>query len=496
MSPAEFRQRGHELIDWIASYWDQLRATHPPHPTSDIPHPPSPVLSQVKPGEIFNSLPAHAPEHAEGWDQILADFQRLVMPGITHWQSPGFFGYFSANASGPAVLGELLSAGLGVQGMLWTTSPAATEVETRMLDWMAQLIGLPAQFLSASPNGGGVIQGTASESTLIAMLAARRREQAKGGTREGRLVAYASTQAHSSVIKGAMIAGITDGPEDRVGVRLIETGDSLAMDPAALERAIREDLAAGRRPFYICATVGTTSSTAIDPLPAIGRIARDHALWLHVDAAMAGAACICPEYRHFLAGVELADSVCFNPHKSLLTNFDCDLMWTSDRASLIRALSVTPEYLRNKASEGGGVIDYRDWQIPLGRRFRALKLWFVVRHYGAEGLRAHIREHMRLAELFEGLLRTDDRFELAAPRTMSLVCFKLRGQGKQTDDRNRRLLESVNAAGRIFITHTVLPRKGYVLRLAIGGTFTQEQHVRGAWEVLREAAEAEVKSEK
>jgi aromatic-L-amino-acid decarboxylase len=480
MSPADFRARGHALIDWIASYWESLQR----------PDTAPPVLSRARPGDILAQLPLHAPQQPESWDSILADFQRIILPGVTHWQSPSFFAYFPANASGPAVLGELLSAGLGVNGMLWATSPAATELETRMLDWFAELFGLPPQFLSTSPNGGGVIQGTASESTLIAMVAARRRNE----SRNGRLVVYASTQAHSSVIKGAMIAGIADSPDDRVGVRMIDTDAALAMDPGALARAIGDDLAADRTPLCVCATVGTTSSTAIDPIEPIGRICRQHRLWLHVDAALAGCACICPEHRHILRGVELADSLCINPHKWLLVNFDCDLLWTSDRRALTGALSITPEYLRTAASESGGVIDYRDWQIPLGRRFRALKLWMVARHYGAEGLRAYVREHIRLAELLESLVGADGRFELAAPRTLNLVCLRLRPASGETpadtDARNRRLLESANASGRLFLTHTALPGAGCVLRLAIGSTFTQERHVRAAWDLLRQLAEA------
>lgn len=476
MGGDEFRRAGHELVDWIADYWERLR-------TGD---PSLPVLSRVKPGEVAGSLPLRAPERGEAWDAIFADVGRLIMPGVTHWQSPGFFGFFPANASGPAVLGDLLSSGLGVQGMLWATSPAATELETRVLDWMAHAIGLPGAFLSASENGGGVIQGTASEAALVAMVAARGRK----GPGEGRGVVYASAQAHSSIVKGAMVAGIASGPEDRVGVRLIETDASLAMDSGALSRAIEEDVAAGRVPLLVCATVGTTSSGAVDPVRAIGEVCKGHGVWLHVDAAFAGAACVCPEFQGLLDGVELADSLCFNPHKWLLTNFDCDLMWTSDRRSLTGALSILPEYLKNAASAGGGVIDYRDWQVPLGRRFRSLKLWFVMRHYGVEGLRAHIREHVRLASLFEEWVRGDARFEVPVSRSLGLVCFRLRGEGDDAAERNKRLLGASNGSGQIYLTHTVLPPPvGYVLRMAIGSTFTREEDVRRAWEVICACAE-------
>lgn len=492
MSREEFARIGHLLVDWIASYWDRLNAGDPGLP----------VLSPVLPGDIAGALPDEPPQRGENWDTILKDFERIIVPGLTHWQSPNFFAYFPANASGPAVLGELLSAGLGVQGMLWATSPAATELETRMLDWLAGMIGLPGRFLSTSPSGGGVIQGTASEATLVAMLAARARNTAAPGQR---LACYTSTQAHSSVLKAAMIAGIATGEADRIGFRPIGVDEAFAMRPELLERAIREDIDAGRKPIFVCATVGTTSSTAIDPTAHIGRIAREHGLWLHVDAALAGAAAVCPEFRWLLDGVVYADSFCFNPHKWLLTNFDCSLMWTADRDSVVRALSVTPEYLRNAASDDGAVTDYRDWQVPLGRRFRALKLWFVVRHYGVEGLRAHIRGHVGSATHFEELVRSDERFEVVAERTLNLVCFRLRAgtfaekhppedAGTSLDDLNKRLMESLNATGAIYLTHTVLPGVGLVLRLAVGGTHTRSGHVRAAWELIRSEADKLVSS--
>ncbi|MBC7772719.1 MAG: aminotransferase class V-fold PLP-dependent enzyme [Pyrinomonadaceae bacterium] len=511
MTPDEFRVHGHAMIDWIAGYWERLGKGGDGEPEF-------PVLSQVRPGEIAAGLPLEAPEEPEAWAKIVGDVDALIMPGITHWQSPSFFAYFPANGSGPALLGDLLSGGLGVNGMLWATSPAATELETRVLDWMAALIGLPAGFHSTSRGGGGVIQGTASESTLIAMLAARERarrlegrvgaqpgpasDESGGAARpvqvsnqnvEDRFVVYTSTQAHSSIIKGAMVAGIAIGPNDRRRVRLIQTDERLAMDPRLLEEAMETDRAAGLIPGYVCATVGTTSSGAIDPVKVIGAICKRHGAWLHVDAAYAGAACVCPEHRWMLDGIELADSMCFNPHKWLLTNFDCDLFWTQDKASVTGALSITPEYLRNAASEAGAVIDYRDWQIPLGRRFRALKLWFVIRHYGASGLRAFVSEHIRLAELFEQKIRDDERFEISAPRSLSLVCFRLKGDGEHGDQKNNALLAAINASGRAYLTHTVLlGADGHgrvVLRLAIGATMTQERHVEAVWELIQACAE-------
>jgi len=481
MSPADFRAHSHRAIDFIADYLERIESF--------------PVLSQVKPGDVYNALPAHAPEHSgtsDEWNNIFADLEKTILPGITHWQSPNFFAFFPSNTTGPAILGELLSAGLGVQGMLWLTSPACTELETKVLDWLGELIGLPREFLSDSAhlarpgNGGGVIEGTASDATLVALCAARHRVRAKAASGSSqRFAIYTSTQAHSSVIKAAMIAGLATSPDDRTHLRLIDCDKSFALDPATLERAIRDDLKQGFIPTYVVGTVGTTSSTAIDSIDSIARVLRDTSCdklgtWLHIDAAHAGAACVCPEYRAMLAGVEHADSIAFNPHKWLLTNFDCNCFFTRDRKSLTGALSITPEYLRNAGTDSGA-IDYRDWQIPLGRRFRALKLWFVLRHYGAEGLRSYIREHMRLSELFESLVRADSRFEMVAPRSMNLICFRLKGE----DAANKCLLESLNTSGEIYLTHTVLPGVGYTIRFCIGATATQEHHVRAAWNLIQ-----------
>ena len=482
MTPDQFRDLGHRVVNWIAAYMEAVETL--------------PVSPEVSPGQIASMLPQAPPERAgpHTWDDIFTDLNEIIVPGLTHWQSPNFFGFFPCNASGPAILGEMLSAGLNVNGMLWATSPAVTELETRMLDWMAQAYGLPYAFQSASA-GGGCIQGTASEATLVALLAARRRALSQDPACADRLIAYASTQAHSSVVKSAMIAGFADSPDDRRRVRLIDTDATYAMDPQHLTRQIEDDIAAGLVPCFVCATVGTTSSTANDPVDAIVATAVKHRLWLHVDAAHSGNACVCPEMRTMWRGVEHADSVCVNPHKWLLTNFDCDLFWTRDRASVIGALSVAPEYLRNRASDAGAVFDYRDWQIPLGRRFRALKLWFVVRHYGLEGLREHIREHLRLALLFESWVRSDARFEIAAPRTVNLVCFRLRGDGNRTEAWNRALLDRVNGTGQVLLSHTTLPvigRKGesrFILRMAIGGTMTRTHHVRRAWDLIQAAAD-------
>lgn len=491
MSPDEFRRRGREVVDFIADYMQRVDTL--------------PVLPGVRPGEVAGLLPDSAPEEPEPWERIFADVGRVVMPGLTHWQSPSFFAFFPANSSGPAILADLLSTGLAVQGMLWQTSPACTEIETRVLDWLGRAIGLPESFLAASGTGGGVIQGTASEATLVAMLAGRQRARrlfAAGASHDPAFSVYTSTQAHSSVIKAAMIAGIARGPDDRTAVRLIGTDSAYRMDCAALEAALREDLAAARVPCCVVATVGTTGCGAADSIEnAAGAIARACGAgtpWLHVDAAWAGAAAVCPEHRGLLRGVGRADSLCFNPHKWLLTNFDCSAMWVRDRGPLLGALSITPEYLRNAASESGAVIDYRDWQVPLGRRFRALKLWFVMRAYGLRGLREHVRAHVRLGELFESLVRADPRFEVAAPRSLSLVCFRQVRDARgaplpDPDGANRALLDRVNTTGRAYLVHTALPAANgkparLVLRMAIGGTRTGEAHVRAAWELLQSAA--------
>jgi aromatic-L-amino-acid decarboxylase len=411
---------------------------------------------------------------------MMADVEEIILPGVTHWQSPNFFAFFPANTSGPGILGELLSAGLGVQGMIWATSPACTELETHVMDWVAQMLDLPAAFYSTG-SGGGVIQDSASSAALCALIAARERatglaSNARGC--DGRLVAYTSTQAHSSIEKAVKIAGI--GSEN---LRLIEVDAQFAMRPDLLAERIAADRLAGLVPFFVAATVGTTSSNALDPLEAIGRLCRQEAIWLHVDGAMAGTAAICPEYRHIHAGLALADSYCFNPHKWMFTNFDCDCFYVAERRALIDALSILPEYLRNQATESGAVIDYRDWQISLGRRFRALKLWFVIRHYGVEGLRYHIRRHVALAQEFAEWVEASDLFELAAPAPLNLVCFRHCGG----DAANQMILEQLNRSGALYLSHTKLDSK-FTLRMSIGQTHTEAHHVKAAWERIQSVA--------
>jgi aromatic-L-amino-acid decarboxylase len=462
MSPDEFRARAHEAVEWVASYMERV---------GDLP-----VRAQVEPGEVRAAMPDAPPEHPEDWGEILADLDRVVLPGTTHWQSPSFFAYFNGNTSGPAVIGELVAAGLGVQGMLWSTGPACTEVETQVLDWLADLLDLPARFRSTGP-GGGVIQDGASSANLCALLAARQR--AGGAEVVPRLVAYTSREAHSSVEKGARVAGLAADQ-----LRLVDVDPATrAMRPDDLRDRIEADVAAGRVPFFVCATAGTTSTHAFDPVEEIAKVAVPHGLWVHVDAAHAGAAAVCPELRAVNRGLERADSYCMDPHKWLFTGMECDAFYVADRRPLTDALSVTPEYLRNAASDSGAVIDYRDWHVPLGRRFRALRLWFVIRHYGAEGLRETVRAHVAWAQELAGWIDADPRFERVGPTPLNLVCFRHR----DGDEPSEALLEALNRSGRMFLTHTRVDGR-YTLRMCIGGTATERHHVEAAWDAISATA--------
>jgi aromatic-L-amino-acid/L-tryptophan decarboxylase len=466
MTPEEFRRHGKAMVDWIADYYERIESY--------------PVLSQVKPGEIRASLPKNPPARGEPFESLLDDVAQKIMPGVTHWQSPNFFAYFPSNSSFPSILGELLSAGLDVQGMLWATSPACTELETHVLDWLVDMLGLPNQFLSTG-SGGGVIQDTASSASLCALLAARERATDYATNDRGcnsLLVAYTSTQAHSSIEKAVKIAGL-----GRDNLRLIEVDENFAMRPEALAAQIARDRDAGLMPCFVSATVGTTASNAFDPLRAIGEICREHGIWFHVDGAMSGTAALCPEFRSIHEGLELADSYTFNPHKWMFTNFDCNCFYVADRKALIQTLSILPEYLRNQATESGTVIDYRDWHIQLGRRFRSLKLWFVIRHYGVEGLRHHIRRHIELAQQFASWVRDDKRFELAAPAPLNLVCFRHRGG----DTINQEIMDRLNRSGDLYLTHAKLAGR-FTLRLCIGQTHTELRHIQRAWERIREEA--------
>ncbi len=471
MNTADFRRAGHELIDWVADYLDNAEQY--------------PVLPDMQPGDLVARLPERAPEQAEPIQSVWQDFLELVLPAVTHWNHPRFFAYFPANHSGPSILAELLSAALGVNGMVWQSCPAATELEQVVMGWLAKLLDLPADFT-------GVIQDTASTATLCALLCAREsttgfafNQSGPQATADaGPLVVYASSEAHSSVTKGAKIAGF-----GAANVNLVAVDADRSLDPDDLASRIQADRAAGKVPCCVCATVGTTSSTAIDPLGRIGTLTQREGLWLHVDAALAGSAAIVPEMRWILDGIELADSFVFNPHKWLLTNFDCSAYYTRHPQILTRTFSILPEYL--KTAHDQQAVNFRDWGIPLGRRFRALKLWFVLRHYGAEGLRTLIREHLALAQDFAAWVDGSDDFERLAPVPLQTICFRYNPDKGQATPRseeainqlNQTLLEAVNRTGQVFMTHTSLEGR-FCLRLSIGQASTRARHVEQAKAVL------------
>jgi len=469
MTPDEFRVAGHRLVDWIAEYVETIEQR--------------PVTPGVQPGDLMAQLPDHPPSGPEPFDAVLADVDRIVVPGIVHWQHPSFFAYFPANSSYATILAELLSAGLGVNGMSWVTSPACTELELRTLDWMAELLDLPERFRNTSESGGGVIQGTASEATLVAVLSARSRATGGAVNADGdtsRLVAYATAQAHSSIEKALRIAGVGTR-----SIRVVDHDADFAMVADSLSALVYADRSAGLTPFFVCATRGTTSSMAFDPTPAIAAICRDAGAWLHVDAAMAGIAALVPEHRWVNDGLELADSYCTNPHKWMGINFDCDLYWTADRTALLGALSILPEYLRSAAAAAGAAPDLRDWQVPLGRRFRALKLWFGLRLDGVEACQALIRRHVELTQRLASWIADDDRFEIVAPHPLNLACLRL-----HDDVATERLIEAANATRRAWFTRTVLDGHP-VLRFSIGSRATEERHVAEAWRLLQELASAD-----
>jgi aromatic-L-amino-acid decarboxylase len=468
----QFRRQAHQIVDWMADYLRDLGSR--------------PVQPSAEPGAVRASLPPAPPLAGEPFERIMADFERIIVPGLTHWGHPGFLAYFPANTSPPSILAEMLTATIGAQCMSWNTSPAATELEQVTMEWLRQMVGL-------SPDFTGVIQDTASTATLVAMVTARDRAVGREGGRAGALealTAYTTLEANHSVPKGMRLAGFRPGH-----IRMVETGPENAMLPEALHLQIRADRAAGLLPAAVVATVGTTGSTAIDPVPAIAEICREEAVWLHVDAAWAGSAAIVPELRWIFDGVDAADSVVFNPHKWLLVNFDCSAYFVKDRAALLGSFGASAEIL--KTAQDDRVVNYRDWGIQLGRRFRALKLWFVIRSYGVEGLRAMIREHVRLGELLGTWISGDPGFELVAPPLLGLVVFRYRGEpagnrqpaAGDLDELNRGIQRRVNATGKIFITGTMLSGR-YVLRVALGHLTTIQSDVRAAWDLIREAARA------
>jgi aromatic-L-amino-acid decarboxylase len=470
MDREEFGRWAHELVEWMCWYYDHVEEL--------------PVRAQVAPGEVAEKLAEEAPESSEDFESIFNDFKDLVVPGMTHWQHPKFFAYFPANSSYPSVLAEMLTATLAAQCMIWQTSPAATEMEERVLRWIARLIGLPESF-------DGVIQDTASTSTLVALLTAREVATEFRSNEEGLfglpgMTVYASEQTHSSIEKAVKIAGF-----GRKNYRPIAVDENFAMRVDELEKAIEEDKKAGLAPCAVVVTLGTTGSTAIDPLSEACEVAKRHGLWVHVDAALAGSAFVLPELAWMIEGIEDVDSFTFNPHKWLFTNFDCSAYYVKDREALIRTFEIHPEYL--KTSEGDRVNNYRDWGVQLGRRFRALKLWFVLRSFGAERIRALLREHILLATELSSWIKADPDFELLAPVPLNTVCFRYRprdekfGTLEDVNDVNAELLARVNDSGKAYLTHTVLGGH-YTIRFVVGQTRVERRHVEETWALIRETA--------
>jgi aromatic-L-amino-acid decarboxylase len=454
MLPEEFRRFGHEVVDWIADYLQ--------HPER------YPVLAKVSPGDLIDALPAHGPEKGEPMERILADFDKLIVPGITHWNHPGFFAYFAITASGPGILGEMLSAALNANGMVWKSSPAVTELEQVTLGWLRDWMGLPHEWF-------GMIHDTASTSSMHAVMAAREMADPDVHRRGGshNMVVYVSEQAHASVEKGGIAIGV--GQEN---VRRIPVDTEFRMRPDALEHAVRRDRDAGCHPIFVAATVGTTSTTSVDPVPAIADIAERYGLWLHVDSAYAGSAMICPEFRWAFAGCDRADSLVVNPHKWLFTPVDLSAFYTRRPDVLQRAFSLAREYLRT--GDGSRAVNMMDYGVPLGRRFRALKLWFIMRYYGRECLAEIIRNHVAWAQELAAMIDADPDFERSAPVPFSAVCFRFKG----SDEENMSLLDRVNATGEVFLSHTELCGRK-VLHLAIGNMATTRAQVMRAWELVK-----------
>jgi aromatic-L-amino-acid decarboxylase len=465
----DFRKYAHEFVDWMADYLENVEKL--------------PVKSQVTPGEIYAAIPDQPPAEGESMDNIFGDFQKIILPGMTHWQSPNYFAYFTANSSYPSVLAEMLTSTLAAQCMVWETSPAAAELEEKVMNWLREMIGLPGTF-------EGVIQDTASTATLVALLTAREqssdyRINEQGFSGQERYRVYCSTEAHSSIEKAVKMAGF-----GRKSLVKVETDEALAMRPGKLGEAIERDLADGNRPLCVVAATGTTGTGAIDPLEPVAEICSKHGIWLHVDAAYAGTALVLPECRRMIRGIEKVDSFVFNPHKWMFTNFDCSAYFVRDTAALIRTFEILPEYL--KTGTHGVVKDYRDWGIQLGRRFRALKLWFVIRDYGVEGIRRKVRDHLEWAAELAGQIREHRDFELHEPQNLGLVCFRFNPPGESGKDKlnalNNRLMKELNATGRIYLTHTRV-NDLVTLRMVVGQTNVTRSHVQAAWKLVRETAE-------
>ncbi|XP_073823149.1 aromatic-L-amino-acid decarboxylase isoform X1 [Musca autumnalis] len=470
MEAPEFRDFAKSMVDYIAEYLENIRDRR--------------VLADVKPGYLRPLIPDTAPEKPDSWQDVMADIERVIMPGVTHWHSPKFHAYFPTANSYPAIVADMLSGAIACIGFSWIASPACTELEVVMLDWLGKMIGLPKEFLACSGGkGGGVIQGTASEATLVGLLGAKAKkiQEVKKDHPDwtddmivSKLVGYNSSQAHSSVERAGLLGGVK--------MRSVPSDDKNSMRGEALEAAIKKDLEAGLIPFYAVVTLGTTNSCAFDRLDECGPVGNKYNVWIHVDAAYAGSAFICPEYRHLMKGIETADSFNFNPHKWLLVNFDCSAMWLKDPTWLVDAFNVDPLYLRHDMQ--GSAPDYRHWQIPLGRRFRALKLWFVLRLYGVENLQAHIRRHCKFAQEFAALCRGDDRFEIVGDVNMGLVCFRLKGENALSEN----LLKLINGRGNIHMVPSKI-RDVYFIRMALCSRFTKSEDMVYSWNEVSAAAD-------
>ncbi|XP_066334216.1 tryptophan decarboxylase 1-like [Miscanthus floridulus] len=481
----------HKAVDFVYDYYKSVESL--------------PVLPGVEPGYLVRQLKSAAtpPNAAAPFDVAMHELREAVVPGTTHWASPNFFAFFPATNSAAAIAGELVASAMNTVGFTWQANPAAAELEALALDWLAQLLLLPDSFMNrrtsagtaagrgTGTTGGGVILGTTSEAMLVTLVAARdaalRRSGSDGMAGITRLTVYAPDQTHSTFFKACRLAGF-----DPANVRSIPTGadTDYALDPARLLEAMRRDADAGLVPTYVCVTVGTTSSNAVDPVGAAADAAAAFGAWVHVDAAYAGSACICPEFRHHLDGVERVDSVSLSPHKWLLTCLDCTCLWVRDTRRLTESLETRPEYLRNDASESGAVTDLKDMQVGVGRRFRGLKLWMVMRTYGAAKLRQHIRSDVAMAKMFEECVRADDRFEVVVPRNFALVCCRIRPSAtagmteEDAEAANRELMERLNRSGRMFLANTMIGGK-FVLRFAVGSTLQEERHVRSAWDLIK-----------
>jgi aromatic-L-amino-acid/L-tryptophan decarboxylase len=467
MTPDEFRKHAHSLVEWMAMYLESVENY--------------PVKSGVKPGEIFNKIPSSPPPEPDSFENFMRDMDEIIMPGITHWQSPDFFAYFPANSSPPSVLAEMITATLGAQCMNWETSPAAAELEEKMMIWLREMTGLPSGF-------EGVIQDSASSATLAAIISAREKItgfeiNSNGAASAGILRVYCSGQAHSSVDKAVKICGIGKNNLVKIAVR-----DDFSMDPVFLRKAIEEDKDKGFIPCCVVATLGTTGTTAVDPLRAIGEICSENGIWLHVDAAMAGTALILPEFQWMIDGKEYIDSFLFNPHKWMFTNFDCTAFYIRDASALIKTFEILPEYLKTRTR--GIVNDYRDWGIPLGRRFRALKLWSVIRSYGTEGLQKKIREHIDFAARLKNLIQKESDFEILAPVVINVVCFRFCPSGldeSRLNVMNEKLNHLLNDSGKLYLSHTMINGK-YALRMVTGQTNVTFTNVEKAWTLIKESA--------